>query len=261
PFARFVPERRPPRRADDTSSRESFDDVRASPVRARSLLTVRAAISFAFFFGVPRSSRLSSMCSYCRSRFFDHAPCGMVHHLLLGGKRRTRRTGYSRGLPRVERRVLHVVLGGVLVDELVDDVHPVAVGVVDQHERLPLVGQRVLREDRLDRALRLAGPAVDALLRVDDEDAVRLVDAVDRAHVDARAVFDVDARFRDDVRHGADSSESPGRAAPVAGAPYPEGVSSSTSSRARSTSADFTTTWSKPAVCAARSPAVSVWFV
>ena len=39
------------------------------------------------------------------------------------------------------------------------------------------------------------------------------------------------------------------------------GASSSTSSRARSTSADFTTTWSNPAACAARRPAVSVWFV
>ena len=31
--------------------------------------------------------------------------------------------------------------------------------------------------------------------------------------------------------------------------------------RARSASADFTSTWSKPAACALRSPAVSVWFV
>src|SRR5258706_11426237 len=41
---------------------------------------------------------------------------------------------------------------------------------------------------------------------------------------------------------------------------YAEGTSSATSSPARSTSADFTTTWSKPAACAARSPAVSVGF-
>src|SRR5579862_516884 len=77
PFGRFVPERRPPRRPDDRSERERREDVLASPFRARSLLTVRAAISFALRFGVPRSSRLSSMCSYCRSRFADHACCGM----------------------------------------------------------------------------------------------------------------------------------------------------------------------------------------
>jgi len=55
------------------SVRESRDDVFASPFRARSLLTVRAAISFAFRFGVPRFSRLSSMWSYCRSRLLDQA--------------------------------------------------------------------------------------------------------------------------------------------------------------------------------------------
>jgi hypothetical protein len=52
---------------------------------------------------------------------------------------------------------------------------------------LPLVRERILREDRLHRALRLAGPAVDALLGVDHEDPLELVDAVDRANIDARA--------------------------------------------------------------------------
>ena len=60
------------------------------------------------------------------------------------------------------------MLGRVLVDELIDDLEALAVRVVDLHERLPFLGQRVLGEDRLDRALRLAGAAVDALLRVDD---------------------------------------------------------------------------------------------
>src|SRR5439155_1030679 len=78
----------------------------------------------------------------------------------------------------------------------------IAVGVVDLDERLPLGGQRVLREDRLDRALRLAGAAVDALLRVHHENPARLVDAVDGANVDAGAIFDVDAWLGDDVRHG-----------------------------------------------------------
>ena len=44
--------------------------------------------------------------------------------------------------------------------------------------------------------------AIDALLGIDHEDAFRLVNAVDGADVDARAILDVDTRLRDDVRHG-----------------------------------------------------------
>ena len=72
------------------------------------------------------------------------------------------------------------------------------------------------------------------------------MDAVDGADVDAGAVLDVDAGLGDDVRHGA----------------YSTGASSpSISSRARSNERGFRDTWSKPAACARRSPAVSVWFV
>src|SRR5262249_5643811 len=97
--------------------------------------------------------------------------------------------------------VLNVELDGVLVHERVHRLHAAGERVVDLHERLPLLRQRVLGEDRLDRALRLAGAAVDALLRVDDEHPVELVDAVDRADVDAGAVFDVDTGLGDDVGH------------------------------------------------------------
>src|SRR6187397_2298053 len=67
--------------------------------------------------------------------------------------------------------VLDVVLGGVLVGELVHQLETfaLAVRVVDLDERLPLIRERILGEDRLDRTLRFACPAVDALLRVDDE--------------------------------------------------------------------------------------------
>ena len=111
-----------------------------------------------------------------------------------------------RARPRIgsvllEGRILDVVLGRVFVRQPVD-LAGVRVRVVDLHERRPLLGQRVLREDRLDRALGLAGAAVDALLRVDDEDPLELVDAVDGADVHARAVFDVDTGLGDDVRHG-----------------------------------------------------------
>src|SRR3954468_22463826 len=178
---------------------ELLDAVFASPLLARSLLTVRAAISFAFFFGVPRSSSDFSMWSYWRSRFADHACCGM-RITSSRGKRGRPRLRYA-GWLRLERLVLDVVLGRVRVRELVDDIHAVAVGVVDADEGLPFVGERVLREDRLDGAFRLARAAVDALFGVNDEDSICLVDAVDGAHVNARSVFDVDAGFGDDVRH------------------------------------------------------------
>ena len=142
----------------------------------------------------------------------------------------------------VERWILDVVLGRVLVDELVDDVHPLVEGVVDLHERLPFLRERVLGEDRLDRALRLARTAVDALLGIDHEHALGLVDAVHRAHVHAGLVQDVDAGLGDDVRHFT----------PV------YATSSSTSCDARSASAERTTTLSRPAAWAARRPAVSV---
>jgi hypothetical protein len=101
----------------------------------------------------------------------------------------------------LEGRVLDVVLRGVLVRELIDDVH-VAVGIVDFDERLPLVGERVFRKDGLDWTFRFARTAVNAFLGIDDEDSIRFVDAVDRADVQAGLVFDVDAGLRDDVRHG-----------------------------------------------------------
>ena len=66
-------------------------------------------------------------------------------------------------------------------------------GVLELHERPQATrGQKLL----------LRSEAVNALLGVDHEDPLRLVDAVDRADVDARQVFDVDAVLGDDVRHG-----------------------------------------------------------
>src|SRR5215218_1705917 len=79
-----------------------------------------------------------------------------------------------------------------VVEEL--DVRLVVVG--------PHLGEVVFVVDRLDRAHRFAGSAVDALVGVDVERAFTLVDAVDGAFVDAGAVFDVDARQGDDIGHG-----------------------------------------------------------
>ena len=93
------------------------------------------------------------------------------------------------------------MLGRVLVREPIDDVEAFAVGVVDLHEGFPLIRERILGEDRLYRAFGFASAAVDALLGVDDEHAIRLVDAINRAHVQTGLVFDVDAGLGDDVGH------------------------------------------------------------
>src|SRR3954469_15541011 len=98
------------------SCRDVRDDSFASPLRARSLFTVRAAISLAFSVEAPCFLTLSLTCSYCRSRLLLQAFWGM--RSLLG---RVREEGaLRRGFLALERRVLDVVLGRVLVHELVD---------------------------------------------------------------------------------------------------------------------------------------------
>ena len=51
------------------------------------------------------------------------------------------------------------------------------------------------------RALGLAQRAVDALIRIDDEEVGAGVKAIDRAHLDTVHVFALDAIFRDDKSH------------------------------------------------------------
>src|ERR671913_1860017 len=69
-------------------------------------------------------------------------------------------------------------------------------GRVDRRVVRPLGRQGLLREDRVDRAFRLAGAAVDAFVRIDEELPVGAfveVDAVDRTDGYARDVEHVDA--------------------------------------------------------------------
>ena len=65
--------------------------------------------------------------------------------------------------------------------------------------------------DRGDRALGLAGAALDALVRVDVEDAIGVlvfdVDAAYRANIDAGLVLDVDAGLSNDIGHWQTSQE------------------------------------------------------
>src|SRR5205814_5399022 len=75
---------------------------------------------------------------------------------------------------------------------------------VDLDVVLPLIGGRILREDRGHRALRLACATVDALIGIDEVHRVLFlgVDAVHGADVDATRVLDAYARLGDHVGHG-----------------------------------------------------------
>src|SRR6476619_314265 len=93
------------------------------------------------------------------------------------------------GLVRAARRSQRLVAAGQHVGEE----PPVVLDVL-----LVAVGHPPVLADRLDRAHRLARTAVDALLGVDVELALPLVDAVDGTLLDAGPVHRVDARARDD---------------------------------------------------------------
>ena len=71
-------------------------------------------------------------------------------------------------------------------------------------QRKPFLKPRLgVRLDRVDRAFRLAHPAIDAFVRVDDEHVLALVEAVHGADFDAVHVLALDAGFGDDVGHSA----------------------------------------------------------
>src|SRR5262249_22132004 len=66
---------------------------------------------------------------------------------------------------------------------------------------LPRIRQVILVVDRLYRARWLARPAIHALVRMDVQHPLALVDAVHRALLHARPVQHVHARLSDHVRH------------------------------------------------------------
>src|SRR5216683_1856880 len=57
-------------------------------------------------------------------------------------------------------------------------------------------------DDRLVRAFGLADAAIDAFVGMDDEHVLALIEAIDRAHLDAIHQLALDAGFSDDVGHG-----------------------------------------------------------
>src|SRR4029077_3935659 len=101
-------------------------------------------------------------------------------------------------IPGSESARLQLVDGGA-GSGLVGEPDRVDRGVVG-----PFGWQRLLGEDRVDRAFRLAGAAVDALVRIDEElliGAFVEMDAIDRTDRHARDVEDVDAWLGDHIRH------------------------------------------------------------
>src|SRR6476469_6074978 len=82
-------------------------------------------------------------------------------------------------------------------------------GRIDRGVVGPFGWQRLLGEDRVDRAFRLARAAVDALVRIDEELSIRALvemDAIDRTDGHARDVEHVDAWLGDHIRHSGPSS-------------------------------------------------------
>src|SRR5262245_19820206 len=73
--------------------------------------------------------------------------------------------------------------------------------LVDLGVLLPLGRQLIVDEDRLDGAHRFTRATVDALIRMDVEHRLALVDAIHGTDFHAGLVLDIDAGFRDHVRH------------------------------------------------------------
>src|SRR5690606_16480838 len=79
-----------------------------------------------------------------------------------------------------------------------------------------------VRLNRVNRALRLADAAVDALVRIDRQEVLALVEAIDRADLHAIHELTFDAGIHDDVGHrGNSSSGRPNGARRVFGAEPP----------------------------------------
>ena len=69
-------------------------------------------------------------------------------------------------------------------------------------ERQPFFKPRLRgRLDRVDRTFRLADPAIDAFVWVDDEHVLAFVETVHRTNLDTIHVLAANAALVDDIRH------------------------------------------------------------
>src|SRR5687768_14539882 len=93
-----------------------------------------------------------------------------------------------------------MLVGDVWAVLLARDVRPL--GRIGRVELEPgLEAAFGIGKDRLGRAFGLAHAAIDAFARVDDEHVLALIEAVDRANLDAVHIFAADAGIGDDVGH------------------------------------------------------------
>ena len=140
-------------------------------------------------------------------------PAGMPR-----GDRLVGREGVPGEVGELQRPHSSVFMGGQVLDPLRVGRHLADLGRATGRAQLveevdvrlgvggPLVLDVVFVVDGLDRADRLARPAVDALVGVDVEHPRTLVDAVDRTLLDAGLVEQVDAGLGDHVGHGRSST-------------------------------------------------------
>src|SRR5215212_5984030 len=113
-------------------------------------------------------------------------PYGLIAIAGIGGKVRIELGGLAVELLGVRRSVL-----------LLRDVGPALGQIGVQLE--PLLQPRLrIRLDGLGRAFRLADSAIDALVGMNDEHVLALVEAIDRTHLDTVHVLALDAVLGDD---------------------------------------------------------------
>src|SRR6185312_4633175 len=77
---------------------------------------------------------------------------------------------------------------------------------VQRHQRLLACRHVVFGVNRVDRALRLAQGAVDALVRIDHQEIGAFVEGIDRTHLDTIGVLALDAIVDDNKGHGVNSA-------------------------------------------------------
>ena len=95
---------------------------------------------------------------------------------------------------------------------------------IELKEYLLVFGQLIFRVDGIYRAFRLAQGAVNAFVRVNDEEIGPFVKTIDRAHLHAVCVFALDTLFANNKSHASNASFARGasaRRAPVWGASLP----------------------------------------
>jgi hypothetical protein len=81
---------------------------------------------------------------------------------------------------------------------IIEEVEELDIGLIVVR---PLVGQIVFVVDGFNRADWLTSTAIDALIRLDVEHTIALIDAIDRTFVDTCAILEINTGLGDNIRH------------------------------------------------------------